>query len=258
MRNEQGALEITEDKILGGRLRLRQPRRGHRIGHDAILLAASTSGAYGENAADLGAGTGGAAFALAARIPGLKLSLVEIDPVLCQLALANARINNLDDRVRVVAQDVTSPKLFSLDGLEPGTFHRVLMNPPFHDPGRTQTSPDLAKQLARTAVAGTLPAWIAAAARLLMPKGVLTMIWRADELPRVLDALSHDFPGIAVLPVYPRAGAPAIRVLLRAVKGIPAPLAMLPGLSLNDANGKPSAAAEAVLRGAEVLALAKL
>ena len=30
-----------EDAILGGRLRLRQPARGHRAGTDAVLLAAA-------------------------------------------------------------------------------------------------------------------------------------------------------------------------------------------------------------------------
>ncbi|MGB9387895.1 MAG: methyltransferase, partial [Pseudolabrys sp.] len=28
--------QTTEDGILGGRLRIRQPLRGHRVGHDAI------------------------------------------------------------------------------------------------------------------------------------------------------------------------------------------------------------------------------
>ncbi|MFZ0460678.1 MAG: methyltransferase, partial [Rhodoplanes sp.] len=28
----------TDDAVLDGRLRLKQPRRGHRFGHDAILL----------------------------------------------------------------------------------------------------------------------------------------------------------------------------------------------------------------------------
>ena len=43
--------------------------------------------------------------------------------------------------------------------------------------------------------------WVASAARLLKPQGVLTLIWRADALAEVLSALTAEFGGIAVLPV---------------------------------------------------------
>ena len=79
MSAEPAVLETSEDAVLGGRLRLRQPLRGHRVGHDAILLAAATGAQSGEHAVDLGAGVGGAGLALAARVPGLRVSLVEID-----------------------------------------------------------------------------------------------------------------------------------------------------------------------------------
>ena len=38
----EAAADITEDAFLGGQLRLKQKRSGHRAGHDAILLAAAT------------------------------------------------------------------------------------------------------------------------------------------------------------------------------------------------------------------------
>ncbi len=96
----------SEDAVLGGRLVLRQPLRGHRVGHDAILLAAATVAQSGEQAVDLGAGVGGAGLALARRIAGVAVTLVEIDPVLAALAAANAERNNLSDRVRAVRLDV--------------------------------------------------------------------------------------------------------------------------------------------------------
>src|SRR5438105_5275830 len=99
----------TQDAILGGRLVLRQRRRGHRVGHDAILLAAATGGRAGEQAVDLGAGVGAAGLALAVRVPGLAVTLVERDPALVALATANGRANALADRVRAVALDVTAP-----------------------------------------------------------------------------------------------------------------------------------------------------
>lgn len=248
--------DTTLDAVLGGRLTLRQPRRGHRIGHDAILLAAATGGGYGENAVEFGAGVGAAGLAVASRNPGMRFTLVEIDPMLCALARENIERNRLADRVAVLARDVTRPDLFATDALSPGGADRVLMNPPFNDPARQNVSPDAARALAHAALADTLPRWAAAAARALKPGGGLTMIWRADGLPDVLETLSRKFGSIMVLPVHPRPGTPAIRVLVRAGKGARQPLAMLPGLALNDADGRPSAAAEEILRGGAALPLA--
>ena len=88
---ERSAPATSTDAVLGGRLRLRQPLKGHRVGHDAILLAAATGARAGEHAVDLGAGVGAAGLALAARVAGLKVTLVEIDETLGMLAAENAR-----------------------------------------------------------------------------------------------------------------------------------------------------------------------
>src|SRR5207248_5330458 len=81
---------ITEDAVLGGRVRLKQPTRGHRVGHDAILLAAFCPAVAGDAVVDLGAGVGGAGLALAVRVGGTTVTLVEIDPDLAALAAENA------------------------------------------------------------------------------------------------------------------------------------------------------------------------
>ena len=253
---ERNALETSEDAVLGGRLRLRQPLRGHRVGHDAILLAAATGGNAGEQAVDLGAGVGGAGLALAARVEGLKVALVEIDEALCALAADNARLNRLDGRVRALVVDAGNADALAAAGL--ASADRVLMNPPFHDASRQNVSPDPRRRLAHAGDAGLLPRWVASAAKLLKPHGVLTLIWRADGLPEVLAALAPAFGGIGVLPVLPRPGAAPIRVLVRAEKSGQKPQADYPALVLNDEHGRPSDTAEAVLRGGETLALAGL
>jgi tRNA1(Val) A37 N6-methylase TrmN6 len=248
------AEQASEDAVLGGRLVLRQPLRGHRVGHDSILLAAATAAQSGDHAVDLGSGVGGAGLALARRIEGLTVTLVEIDPALAALAAANAQSNSLSDRVRTVRLDVeASAADFIAAGLTPGSVACVLMNPPFNV--AQQPSPDHARRLAYSASEATLELWLRAAARLLRADGIVTLIWRAAGLAEVLAALDKDFGAIAVLPVHPKPGAAAIRVLVRATKGNRTPLALLPGFLLADADGKPTAAAEAVLRGAEALSL---
>jgi tRNA1(Val) A37 N6-methylase TrmN6 len=256
MPDEPGA-PVTEDAVLGGRLVLRQPLRGHRVGHDAILLAAATGAAAGERAVELGAGVGAAGLALALRVPGLALTLVEIDPALAALAADNIRRNRLDDRVRAVVLDATAPpRAFAAASLPPGCAACVLMNPPFNDRARRNASPDPARRLAHVASPGGIAPWLRAAARLLGPRGRLTLIWRADGLADVLAALARGFGAMTVQPVHPRSDAPAIRVLVRAVKGSRAPLALLPPLILADADGRPSAQADAVLRHGAALPLA--
>lgn len=248
------AEEFTEDAVAGGRLVLRQPRVGHRVGHDAILLAAATEPGGVAHAVELGAGVGAAGLALARRIAGLTVTLVELDPALAALAEHNAARNGLGDRVRVAVLDVSAPDdAFADKGLQGGSAGCVLMNPPFNDPARQNASPDPKRRLAHSGSSDTLAVWVRRAAWLLAPSGVLTLIWRADGLGGVLSALDAGFGGIAVLPVYPRPDAAAIRVLVRAVKGSRVPLSIAAGLTLNDANARPAAEAEAILRGGEGL-----
>jgi tRNA1(Val) A37 N6-methylase TrmN6 len=245
----------SEDALLGGRLVLRQPVRGHRFGHDAVLLAAATPARPGEHAIEFGAGVGAAGLALARRVEGLAVTLVELDPNLTALAHENAARNSLGDRVRAVCLDVAAaPAEFIAAGLGPGTADHVLMNPPFNAPHNP--SPDRARRLARAASPDTPGQWIDAAARLLRPDGALTLIWRADGLADVLAALTASFGGITIMPVYPKPATAAIRVLMGAIKNSYAPLVLLPGLTLAEADNKPSAQAEAILRGGAALVLA--
>ena len=243
------ASDLTDDGALSGRLRLLQPRRGHRFGHDAILLAAATSAREGDLGAELGAGIGAAGLALALRVAGARVWLVEIDPALAALAAENARRNGLADRVEAVALDVgAAAAAFARAGLPPGSCDFVLMNPPFNDPARHQASPQPHRRLAHASPAGALPMWVETAARLLRPSGLLTVIYRADAFDRLMAVLAPGFGAITLMPVQPKAETNAIRVIVRAVKGSRAPCAIAPGLVLAQADGQSTAAAEAVLR----------
>jgi tRNA1(Val) A37 N6-methylase TrmN6 len=244
-------VDCTDDAVLGGRLRLLQPRTGHRFGHDAILLAAAVSATAGERAVELGSGVGAAGLALAARIPGLSVSLVEIDASLAELAQENARRNGLADRVSTHCLDATAPTVEA--DLAAASVDHVLSNPPFNDPARHSASPDPAHRSAH--IGADLGPWVATAARLLRPQGKLTLIYRADGLADVLNALADDFGSIAVVPIFPKLNAGAIRVVVRAIKGSGGALTLCPGLLLNE-SGRPARAAEAILREGAALSFA--
>jgi len=247
--------ETSEDAFLGGQLRLRQLKSGHRAGHDAMLLSAATPARSGHRVVDFGAGVGAAGLALARRVPSIELSLVEIDPVLAELARANAALNGV--AANVIVLDVTSaPEQFAAAGLAPDSVDVVLMNPPFNDPSRHRVSPDSARALAHVATDATLADWVHAARRVLKSLGTLTLIWRADAIAEVLTALDRGFGGLAILPVHGDATAPAIRVLVRATKGGKAPTRILAGVMLNDESAVPNKQVQDVLAGKAVLPLA--
>jgi tRNA1(Val) A37 N6-methylase TrmN6 len=251
------AADTTDDAVLGGRLNLRQPRKGHRVGHDAMLLAAAASASAGDHAVELGAGVGAAGLAFALRVPGVHVTLVDIDPTLVALANENATRNGLAGRVTAVVGDVTaSTQAFSAIGLPPGCAQHVLMNPPFHDPASARPSPDTDRARAHMAADDTLTAWMATASHLLTGNGIVTLIWRADGLAAVLSALD-GFGAIVVVPVHPSPDAAAVRILVRAVKGRRTPLQLRPGLVLNDLAGRPTAEAESILRDGRPLSLAE-
>jgi tRNA1(Val) A37 N6-methylase TrmN6 len=248
--------DITEDAFLGGQLRLKQKRCGHRAGHDAILLAAATEAQAGDRVVDLGAGVGAAGLALARRVAGIRLSLVEINPELAELARANAAANAIT--ADAIVLDVTADaQVFAAHGLVPDSIDIVLMNPPFNDPTRHRGSRDPERHTAHVATEETLDAWVHATRRILRSNGVLTLIWRADGIAEVLAALSRGFGSLSILPVHGEAGRPAIRVLVRAVKGGRAPTQLLPGIVLNDESRLPKKEVRKILEGRAVLPLAK-
>ena len=248
--------DFTEDAFLGGQLRLKQKRSGHRAGHDAILLAAATEAQAGDRVVDLGAGIGTAGLALGRRVAGISLSQVEIDPELAELARANAAANAI--AAETIVLDVTADaQAFAANGLAPDSVDVVLMNPPFNDPARHRGSSDQTRRTAHVASEETLNAWVHAARRILRSDGALTLIWRADGIAEVLTALSRGFGSLSILPVHGEAGRPAIRVLVRAVKGGRAPTRLLPGLMLNDESGVPKNQVTEILEGRALLPLAE-
>jgi tRNA1(Val) A37 N6-methylase TrmN6 len=242
------SLEYTQDAFLGGQLLLRQPKSGHRAGHDAMLLAASCRVRVGERVVEFGAGVGAAGLAVARRVGAVDLTLVEIDAGLAQFARDNAAANSIPAQVLVM--DVTGPaRDFAAQGLVPDSADVVLMNPPFNDAARHRASPDEARASAHVAMPATLQQWIAAARRILKSGGVLTLIWRADGLGEALAALDHGFGSVRLLPVHGEASKPAIRILMSAVKGGRAPTQILPALMLNGASARSDKAVTEILAG---------
>lgn len=238
--------DLSEDRVLDGRVRLRQPARGYRAGLDAALLAAACDARPGDRVIEAGCGVGGALLAAAARRPEARFIGVERDPEALALAQTNIALNGMTDRVEVLAGDVALR--FSALGLQP--FDAAIANPPFFDDPNALRGPAPERAGAWLADDG-LPAWTQFLLKAVREGGTITLIHRADRLSDILALPSPKAGSIQVRPVHPFADEPAKRVLLRAVKTGKAPLRLLPPLVLHDrAGGKHTAETEAILRGA--------
>ena len=234
---------MAVERFLNGKVIVRQAENGFRAGLDAVMLAAAVPDAA--NVFELGAGAGTASLCLAARLSGIAITGIEIDPALAALANENAAANGMDKRVRFVAADI-----FALPLEWKREYDAVYVNPPFH--GEGQTSPDPARARALMDK-GTLRDWLETGLKRTVSGGSFTAILRADRLNEALAALPEA--GVAVFPLWPRAGEAAKRVLIQVRKGARTPFCLLPGLILHQASGAYTPEADAILRGEAALAL---
>jgi tRNA1(Val) A37 N6-methylase TrmN6 len=264
---------LTLNRFLGGRVIAAQPSGGFRAGHDTVLLAAAVPAENDSVVLELGSGAGIASLCLAARVPGMRIIGIEIDPELVRLANDNAARNTVADRVSFIAGDAatlsgvstslpTSPLWggrsaeatrgawggVPLDEGAPFVDH-VFFNPPFH-PDSAHSSPIASRDRATRDSSDAVRTWTGRALSLLRNGGTVTTIIRADRVAEVLDQAKGY--ATVVFPFLPRVGSEPKRTIVRIAKiggGVSHP----PGLILHEPDGRNTEAAEAILRHGQAL-----
>jgi len=238
-------IETAVNTALGGRIQLVQPATGYRAAIDPVFLAASVRCDAGDHVLDLGTGVGTAALCLAARITGVRVTGLELQPVLAKLALRNAQANDLGDRISIVEGDLRGQP-FEVEGT---LFDHVMANPPYYKQGEGQVSPNAIKAVANMEGEGGLSAWIEAGVAALKPGGSISIIHTTERLDDLLCELRNfEAGGVEVFPLWPTEGRRAKRVVVRAVKDGRGPLTMHAGIVLHDESNEYSAAARSVLQ----------
>ncbi len=242
----------TRDLFLGGKVTLLQPGgRHHRSGLDAVMLAASLPEDATGRVVDLGAGAGAAGMCAAARLAQVSVTLVEREPELVALSrqsLALGENEAFSSRVEAIEADVTARgPARKAQGLLPGMADHVIMNPPYYDT-RHRASPDRSRASAHVLAEGGLDPWFRTASDLLVSGGSLTLIFRADGLADVLEAMPGRFGDIHVFPLFPREGADANRILVRGIRGSRAGMKLRRGLVLHNDDKSFTPPVEAALR----------
>jgi tRNA1(Val) A37 N6-methylase TrmN6 len=236
---------ITEDALLGGRVRLLQPRRGYRVAVDAVLLAAAVDAHPDIQVLDLGAGVGAIGLCIAHRVPHCRVVGIELQPELAALAARNAVLNGVSDRVRTIVHDLAQPLPQAL-----GAFDHVATNPPYLAAAVADPSPDASKALATIESSAALARWLEVATAALKPAGALTIIHRSDRMAEIATHLARLGWGDLTV----KSMAPAQRVLVRARRSDRLVRHEAPPLVLHRADGGYTDEAEAILRHGRPLA----
>lgn len=237
-------VELSTDRLLAGRVLLAQPRVGYRVAIDPVLLAAAAPVRADERVLDAGCGSGAAMLCLLARMPRCHVVGIEAQADLAEIARRNLAANGLSERGAVRVGDVA--RLPASAATE--TFDVVITNPPFLTAGTGTPSSQPQRQAAHVESL-SLGAWIEACVRALRPGGWCVLIQRADRLAELCAGLAPTCGDLAILPLWPKDQAPcARRVIIRARKGARGSTRLGRGLVLHEADGRYTAAAEAVLR----------
>lgn len=237
---DEVAVAQTIDAFHRGRFHIVQPKGGgHRSGMDAMLLAALVVGKAPMRVADLGAGAGAAGLAVAARIDGARVLLVERSPIMADYArksLALPENARLAGHIEVVEADVTLTGRARLAaGLEDEVQDHVIMNPPFNDASDRRT-PDALKAEAHAMQDGLFEQWIRTAGAIMKPGGQLSLIARPESVAAIIDACGRRFGGIEITALHPRPGESAVRILVTAIKGSRARLTLRAPLVMHEDN----------------------
>jgi tRNA1(Val) A37 N6-methylase TrmN6 len=239
-------LEVTEDALLSGRIRIRQPARGYRVNVDTFLLAAAVEARDGMRLMEAGCGVGAALIAVAVRNENISLFGVERETNIAEVARENVALNAMSSRIEIATGDALDKNA------DYGVFDGVFVNPPFDADGEGN-APAEARRHAYVTDA-SIDSWIGALSDRLKGGAALTLIHRAAKLPEILAGLEGRLGGVEIIPVRPLATEPAKRVIVRARKGSRAALRLLKGVDLHDRTGaKYTPETDAILNGEATL-----
>jgi tRNA1(Val) A37 N6-methylase TrmN6 len=235
---------FTEDRLLGGRVRLRQPATGYRVAIDPVFLAAAVPAEPRQLVLDVGCGAGAAMLCLAARVPHLRVVGLEMQRDLVRLAGDNVILNGLDARTSVMIGDLLHPP----PRLSPGAFDHVMANPPFHQSGHATSLSSLEKSAATIEGEADLGAWVRFSFAMVRSKGTVTFVHRADRIDTLLGQIAGRAGEVVVFPLWPGQDKAASRVLVRARPQVASPARLAAGLVLHEPDGRLTPGADGVLR----------
>ena len=226
--------EETIDEILGGQLKVIQKAKGYRFSIDSLLLAHFVSLKKNDLVLDMGTGSGVISMIIAHCGPCRKVTGIEIQKELVDMAQRNVALNGLGNKVEICQGDIGAiGNIFS-----PNSFDVVLFNPPYRKLRSGRINPDYQKSVARHEIRGSLNDFLAASKYVLKISGRVYVIYPAS---RTVDLLSW-MRNFSIEPkrmqiVHSNACSRGEFVLMEGIKGAREEVEILPPLFIYEDNG---------------------
>ena len=204
------------DELQRNGYRIIQNENGFCFGMDAVLLSGFARVKKGEQALDLGTGTGIIPILLEAKTEGEHFTGLEIQETSADMAGRSVRLNDLDQKVSIVKGDIKE----ATDLFGKASFDVVTSNPPYMTGQHGLVNPDMPKAIARHEILCTLEDVISQASALLKENGRFYMVHRPFRLAEIMVMMNryHLEPKRMKL-VYPFADKEPNMVLIEGLKG---------------------------------------
>ncbi len=158
-------------------LKLLQNKKGYRSSEDSLILLniiiENIGISFSGTAFEFGTGSGIIAILLAAKVPQISITAIEVQPSLFELAQRNILSNHLNNRISLIemnGKEVKSKMPFK-------KFDIAFSNPPFYPVGRGRLSPNEEKRNARHEILCTMDDVIEAFDFLLKESGLGFIIY---------------------------------------------------------------------------------
>ena len=218
---------MSLSSLFGGRLKILQKKKGYRYTIDSVLLAHFVEPKKGERILELGAGSGVISLLLAFRNPGVRVTGLELQADLADMAGRSVAMNSLEGRVKIICGDARK----AADLLEARSQDVVVFNPPYRKMGSGKLNPGREKALARHEIAGSIADFLRAASHALEPGGRVCMIYPCTRMVEAIHRMRVEkMEPKRLRMVHSRPGSRGDFILVEGMKGGGEELAVLPPL----------------------------
>ena len=222
-------LQLNELKII-------QNKKGFCFGMDSVILSEFAKEIKtGKKILDLGTGTGILPILLSAKTKETKITGVEIQCEIAQMAQKSIKLNNLQERINIICEDIKNLK----NKCEKESFDAIVTNPPYKKQGTGKINENDMKLISRHEITANLEDFIYIANYLLKDHGEIYMVHRPERLSDILVTLNkYKLEPKKLRFVYPTKEKEANLILIKAVKNAKPFLKIEKPLYVYDENGK--------------------
>lgn len=175
----------TLDEIAGGQIKVLQKAKGYRFSLDALLLSHFVRLCPDEHILEMGAGSGVISLILAGRWGDVKITGIDIQEELVEMAGRSVALNGLCEKIVIRLADIRDIKHI----FPSRSFDVVVANPPYRKINSGRINPDREKALARHEITGTLEDFLQAGGYVLKPAGRAYFIYPATRMVELLSSM---------------------------------------------------------------------